>query len=213
MGIIAEFSVEHPETVLEDTLSTVPEMELDLVSEIGTDPDRPVLFFWASGDDFETFEAAMADDPTVTNVEAYTRLADRVFYRIQITEATEVVAYRTWVEAGANQLEATYADGSWHNRFRFPDRDALRTVRSWAVRNGFEFDLHSVYAERPAERSVEGLTDEQETVLALARERGYFEIPRRASLADLAEELSLSQQSVSERLRRAHRTLADRHVG
>ncbi len=47
-----------------------------------------------------------------------------------------------------------------------------------------------------------GLTDPQYEVLTLACDRGYFAIPRQAELDDLAEELGVSHQALSERLRR-----------
>lgn len=48
----------------------------------------------------------------------------------------------------------------------------------------------------------DGLTTRQRETLRLAADRCYFEIPRRATLADLADELGVSDQAISERLRR-----------
>jgi predicted DNA binding protein len=36
-----------------------------------------------------------------------------------------------------------------------------------------------------------------------AHERGYFEVPRRATLSDLAREFGVTEQAISQRLRRA----------
>lgn len=52
-----------------------------------------------------------------------------------------------------------------------------------------------------------GLTPEQYETLVAAVEHGYFEIPREVSMQDLAEELGVSHQALSERLRRAYETL------
>jgi len=41
----------------------------------------------------------------------------------------------------------------------------------------------------------------------LAYERGYFDTPRETSLEEIAEELGITQQSLSSRLRRGHRRL------
>jgi predicted DNA binding protein len=46
----------------------------------------------------------------------------------------------------------------------------------------------------------------------LAYERGFFDIPRRATAADLAAELDVSRQAVSERLRRGYAALVETHV-
>lgn len=50
---------------------------------------------------------------------------------------------------------------------------------------------------------LESLTDRQLAVLAAAVAEGYFEVPRRATLADLAAEFDLEKSTVSEHLRRA----------
>lgn len=52
-----------------------------------------------------------------------------------------------------------------------------------------------------------GLTSEQYEALTEAIQYGYFEIPRDISLVELAAELDISHQALSERLRRAYRTL------
>lgn len=51
------------------------------------------------------------------------------------------------------------------------------------------------------------MTDEQHEALVAGVEGGYFEIPRWVSLAELAKEFRISHQALSERFRRAYRTL------
>ena len=212
MSLIAEFRIQSPELVLEDALSMVPAMELELIQEVGTDPERPYLFMWASGDDFGTFETAMAEDETVTGVERYSEVDDVILYRMRITDAAEVVCYPIWVELGADRLEARYVDGWWHTQMRFPDREALSTVQQWCVDVGIDFELRRVYTDGPGRAHHSGLTDPQREVLTVAAEQGYFEVPRQTTVEDIADELGISGQAVSERLRRGHRKLVDRHV-
>lgn len=56
---------------------------------------------------------------------------------------------------------------------------------------------------------LDGLTERQETVLREAHERGYFEVPREATTADVASALDLDDSTVSEHLQRAQRTILD----
>lgn len=213
MSIIAEFRVRSPDLVLADALDTAPDVTLDLIKELGTDRQRPYLFFWAAGGDIETFETAMAEDPTVTDVRRYTDAEDSVLYRARITEETEVVSYPIWVEVGADQLEARYADGWWHNRMRFPDREALATVEEWCLDVGVDFDLERIYTDRPQGAVESCLTDAQAEALRVAMAEGYFGVPREATMDDLAATLDISEQAVSERLRRGHRKLVAEHLG
>ncbi len=48
-----------------------------------------------------------------------------------------------------------------------------------------------------------GLTPVQRETLLLAVDRGYYAIPRECTTLELAEELDISDQAVTERLRRA----------
>lgn len=55
---------------------------------------------------------------------------------------------------------------------------------------------------------LESLTDRQFAVLATAVEKGYFEVPRRATLDDVAAEFGLEKSTVSEHLRRGTQHIA-----
>ncbi len=46
-----------------------------------------------------------------------------------------------------------------------------------------------------------------------ALEHGYYDVPREASLTDLAERLDVSHQALSERLRRGHGNLVKHALG
>lgn len=212
MSPIVEFCLRSPDLPLAPTLADVPEASLELVTEVGTDPERPYLFFWQCGVDPETFEAALGADPTVGSVERYDDTNDRVLYRVQVGEGADVVTYPRWVELGLNPITARWRDGWWHLRTRFPDRETLVRVEALCEEEGLEFRLDSVHAEEADRGDGAGLTDEQRQVLWTAHELGYFEIPRAASLADVADELDVSSQAVSERLRRGFRSLVAEHV-
>jgi len=52
------------------------------------------------------------------------------------------------------------------------------------------------------------LTEPQQEAIAEAYRQGYYDVPREISLEELANELDISHQALSERLRRANRVLA-----
>lgn len=213
MSIIAEFNVQNPGTALSNALEAVPDVELEMAQQVGTEPKQPYIFIWADAADQGAWEAAMAADETVTDVERYTEKEGEVLYRMQITESAESVAYDMWVRLGAEQLAAVWSDGWWHVRMRFPDRAALSECRTWCEAHDLPFELRRVYADDAEDRDGSPLTPEQAEVLEVAAELGYFEIPREASMSDLASELGISSQAVSERLRRGHAVLLEEHLG
>ncbi|PSP28725.1 helix-turn-helix domain-containing protein [Halobacteriales archaeon QH_2_65_14] len=212
MSVIAEFRVWSSVLAMAETLDAMSDIEIDLVQQAGTDPNTPYLLFWVTGDSLAAFDEKLHDDATVTNVERYTKAADRVLYRARITEAADVVFYSLWVELGAEQIDVRYADGWWYNRMRLPDRDALATIAEWCVDSGVEFDLQAVYTDDQTAYPRATLTDEQREVLQVAHDLGYFDVPRSATLADVAAELGISSQAASERLRRGHRQLIAQHL-
>lgn len=77
------------------------------------------------------------------------------------------------------------------------------TVDLQSITNGLVDDEASAY----------GLTDRQKEALTLALSRGYYETPRAVSAAELADELDISQPSMSDLLRRAERQLLASTLG
>jgi predicted DNA binding protein len=157
----------------------------------------------------------MDRDPTVTGVQRLDVVGDHQLYRLRATAATEVVLYRTCVELGGQGLQRYYRNNRCHFRSRFPDRDAFASFRSFIIENGLAFELHTLYdgAEVPTPpENPDGLTDEQREALVLAYDKGLFDIPRGSTTRELAAELGVSRQAVSERLRRGYATLVGRHL-
>ena len=65
----------------------------------------------------------------------------------------------------------------------------------------------------PAERRGEGVTREQRALLRLALDLGYYEVPAKVNLAQLARYTGVSKAAVSKRLRRAERKILFDTVG
>ncbi|WP_221621741.1 helix-turn-helix domain-containing protein [Halocatena pleomorpha] len=66
--------------------------------------------------------------------------------------------------------------------------------------------------DRPNARATSALTDRQFEVLRTAIDIGYFAVPRKASLADLATELGCAESTVSVVLRKAEATIVTRVI-
>ena len=54
-----------------------------------------------------------------------------------------------------------------------------------------------------------GVTDKQRKALTRAFESGYYDIPRGVTTEELATDLGISHQALSERFRRAHKGLIE----
>jgi len=99
----------------------------------------------------------------------------------------------------------------WRQTGWFADRDVFNRFSSFWGRNA-GFQLHRLTRDGESQPPGDGLTDRQREALRIAYELGYFDIPRGASLEDVAAELDVTPSSVSERLRRAQTRLIEETV-
>ncbi|MFQ3295259.1 MAG: putative DNA binding protein [Halobacteriales archaeon] len=99
----------------------------------------------------------------------------------------------------------------WIQTGWFADRAAFDEFRRfWVRKDGFE--LRRLTRDGEPEAPGDGLTDRQREALRTAYEMGHFEIPRKASLADVPGELGITPSALSERLRRAETHLIETTV-
>ncbi|MEF8757828.1 MAG: hypothetical protein V5A33_06295, partial [Halobacteriales archaeon] len=124
MAVLAEFTIESP--LLGATLSAVPEASVD-VTEYGlADAEAAKLFVWVTAPDFESFEAALDDDPTVDGYERIEASASRSFYRLRLSESgSRVLTYRFAIRNDIVPVSARGTSEGWAVRARFPDRETI----------------------------------------------------------------------------------------
>ena len=207
MSLIAEFTIHSPRLALQPTLQAVPDVTAELEGQIATSHHHPLLMVWVTGD-IAVFETELDRDPTVEGASVVEQLETTRLYRIELTDDLQPI-YPTYQELGAAPLAGSGTHEGWHRRVRFPDRDALARFHDFCKGQDVSFTLHRLYRPSATEDDDLGLTDEQRRTLQVAFQEGYFEVPRATGLAEIGEELGVSAQSVSERLRRGiRRTLA-----
>lgn len=211
MSIIVEFTISSPRLVLTRAMTDVPEVSIQVESIDGVPPEDVVTMLWATGEDLEAWDDAIRADPTVTDVSLVDAFPERHLYHYRVDDSVDIQMYNEWIEVGAAQMYIEAQDGDWFHRVRFPDRAALREFRDAADEYDVDFAVHSIYTE-PHGPGQDELTAAQTEAIELAVEHGYFEIPRENGLDPIAEELGVSEQSTSERLRRAIRKLARKSV-
>ena len=206
MTVIADFYLETP--VLRSALAAVPGMNAVVEQQVSRRPKPFALTFWASGDDFEAFDAALADDPTVASSRTLAEVDDQRLYQVELSDEGEAATtYDCWADLGAVFVSSERVGEGWRTRIRFPDRGSLRTYAAFCEERGLTFDLRQLYDAGGRDGGSLGLTERQAETLRTATELGYFEVPRRVELEDLADALDVSRQAVSERLRRATEAL------
>lgn len=203
--LIVEVRTDSP--VLEKALARAPEA---VVRYEELYPGEYAFLFWVEGGDFTAFEEGLAVDPTVTDVVQLTETQTRRLYRVTVVDGSSVTTVPVWPELSISMLELTGTHEGWNLQMRIADRDVLERYREACEKRNIQFRFEAIYEESgDATEATTRLTDSQREALTTARELGYFEIPRDASLADVANQCGVSSQAVSERIRRGTASLVD----
>lgn len=201
MSVILEFTVDGDQFSLGRVLSGPPDMQLELERIIPTGP-AVLPFVWATGKAFDAFEEKVRDSPLVRGLIELDRVDDSALYRIEWEDPGDDLIAGI-AAADATVLEARGDDG-WQFRLRFPDHEGLSSFYDYCTENDISIHVERTYtlsAEAGRRRRFD-LSREQREALVLALRRGYFATPSEATLEELAAELDISPQALSNRIRR-----------
>jgi hypothetical protein len=203
VSVVAEFEIESSEFLLGTVVGVGGDVRVELERVIPV-TEQVMPYLWANVPDADSFEAAVRSSGRVESLVALDRVGDRVLYRVEWAADVESLVYGFAVTE-ATILEAV-GDGGWSFRVRFPSHDRLAEFHAYCRDHDIEFELRRVYQPGDGESSF-GLTARQREALVLAVDRGYFHVPRGTTLGDIAADLGVSEQAVSERVRRGTDTV------
>lgn len=202
MSIFAEFEVPASAFPLEQTLDTLPDVIVE-IERVAASEELLTPHFWVTNVSVEKFEAAMEADPSVRDLRKLDTFEENTLYRAEWTENVDSIIH-AYLRIGAIILDATGQKDGWEVQMRFDDREALSTFKSYSEDNGVPLEvkrLHSVTQAHTARQY--GLTEKQSEALVMAAKAGYFKSPAETTLDELAPELGISQQALSQRIRQA----------
>ncbi|MDZ7730200.1 MAG: helix-turn-helix domain-containing protein [Natrialbaceae archaeon] len=165
---------------------------------------------WFSDVGRASLEQALERDATIDRYEYLSAVEDQLLYSVGFSGNDHIFAIV--VATGGTVLTATAGDGRWTLQVRAPQRDAMSQIYDRLDARDMTVDIVRLCNLADESADALGLTEQQYTAIVKAIEHGYFEIPRETSLEDLAEELGISHQALSERLRRAYQTLATKEL-
>ncbi|MFC7154739.1 bacterio-opsin activator domain-containing protein [Halomarina halobia] len=201
MATVTRAKIPAREFALYQTLREVPgaEFECERLVESGDGTVMPLI--WARGADRETLREAFERDPSVSDVSLLGEFDDELLYRMHWIDQVYLV-FQMVTTLEATVIDAYGDEQWWYLRILFPDRDALSRTNDLCESRGLTFEVVRVREMRGDPVGRFGLTREQYEALTMACDRGYFEVPRRTGLDVLADDLDISHQALSERLRR-----------
>lgn len=206
MSVIVELSIEPEEFELGRILILPGASNLTLETMVPLG-ERSIPFFRLYDGGPKTFEESVRDHPAVDRLELVTRHGEESLYALDWRTAEDEFL-GTVTEANANLLNASGTPDVWQFELRFPTHEHVSGFAEDCAERDIDFEIERVYnPTRPDIGPWYGLTEPQRETLVHAVDRGYYAIPRRVSTNELAEDLGVSDQAITERLRRAIGTL------
>lgn len=204
MATVAEFTVESDVFPLGSVFSSLPgvTVELDRVVPRGT---GVVPYFWVRDADVDDIVAKFADHPGVRDIRVVDEFETEYLMRCEwIADYAGILT--GLAESDVVLLEAVGTEDQWSFEVRGDDRTEISDFHRYCKDHDIAITVTALYALTPT-ANAEGPTDAQREAIRLAFESGYFDTPRGTTLDELADELDVSQQAVSQRIRRGTRRL------
>lgn len=215
-GTVVELTVPPEEFVLAETLEAIPEAEIacERVVESGYESVLPLI--WVCGVEREDLDAALADDPSVERATLLTGADDRWLYQMRWDDTIEFVAGLT-TDPRTTIVDLRGPDPEWSLHLLYGSRDELSESIARHEAGDVSFEVASIQQlgdessrELVSRAGADArLTSKQAAALQAAHEHGYFGVPRESCLTELAADLDISHQTLSERLRRGSRELIE----
>lgn len=202
MSVIAELSVPTDQFALGETLPAVPDASVEFERVVTHSQEWVMPFLWVTGDGREAFDERVRDDATVADADLVHEFDHAWLYQMEWDDDVTRLVNAIFDRKGT-LLDAVGDQECWDVEVRFRDHDALSRLQEHFDRTDVAFTVDRVYAPTEPRRPGYTLTPTQRRSLVAALERGYFDVPRRTSMTTLADELDISTNALSERLRRA----------
>lgn len=191
MSIFGEFRVPADAFAFQQTFAAEPEMVIEIERVVATDKEYLTPYFWVSGITPEAFEEAARTDDSFKDLRRLDESKAMTMYRAEWQSHVESLVF-AYTNVGASILEAIGHEQEWTLRMRFDDRDNVNAFTEYLNEHDISFQLdrlHEIANPRTGEQY--GLTPKQQEAIVTAWDLGYFDLPREASMADVADELGI----------------------
>lgn len=161
-----------------------------------------VPLFWIHNATRDSFLEHVERHPAVSAASPVDEFDDRTLFTLDWNAEQDRLINGVKTNSG-QLLSAVGAPETWKFELRFPSHDNLSEFTTHCENAQITLDVRRVYnPTKPEAGPWYGLTDPQREAMIVAVEMGYYRIPRECTTKDLAAELGISDQAVTERLRR-----------
>jgi len=182
-----------------------PQLRVEYLSFTELDPDHSVSDLWIGGRPAGVWAREIAEFPDILRVETIAEVGGGGLYRIAYRNPPVVYFYRKlgiplplpiWMQAGSAAWEIVARSSDYRRALEFMGKvdPAFRII---SIRRG------------PLQGHIPALSVAQQRILSEAMAAGYFDVPRRIGLDELARRLRRSRSSVSSAIAAIEEKLLD----
>lgn len=194
---------------LGDTFERVPDVEFDTAPVVAHEAGTAIPLLWASTGDHGAVEDVLQADATTVDACQLSSHEEQSLYRVEWQPAVQSVVEALLGQQGS-LLDAHGSRAGWSFRLLFRHRSSVDAVADRCRDLGLDAVVRG-----PAAKFSTGTTisEKQAEALSVALSMGYYAVPRRRTLEDVADEVGVSHQALSERLRRGQQGIIAQLVG
>lgn len=208
MATVIETTIPTDRFVLEETVTAVPDVEFEFARFAIQNAVCTMPFLWGATSQPDRLDAALENDTATEQVRCLSREDNRGLYSVDWTEAA-ACRITGFADTDGSVLAVTGTADGWTIKTLCPDRTAAaETFETWRE-DGVNPSLSRIGNVSCEKETTMGLSSTQYSTIAQAFQTDYYSVPRGTTLSELATDLEISHQALSERLRRGHAHLAE----
>lgn len=202
MSVVVELRIPSADFELGQILHVegVTSIEVETLVPVG---EASVPLIWIHNATRDAFLETINAHPSVRDAREVDVFEDRTLFTLD-WDANEDHLFCGVHESDGQLLSAIGTAESWDFELRFPSHDELSMFTAHCQDAQISLEVLRMYnPTAPDTGPWYGLSEPQYEALTLAVRLGYYDIPRGCTTNELAAELGISDQAVTERLRRA----------
>ncbi len=201
MAVIVDLAIPSEQFQLGQILSMIEEERIQLETMVPLG-DRSVPFFRLTETARNSFEEHVRQHDVVDDVRLVNEHDGEVLFALSWDVSGDTFM-RGVLELDGHILDGSGSAESWSFELRFPTHQSLSEFQQYCHTNDLPIDIKRIFnPTRPQAGPWYGLTQPQRSMLIAAVENGYYDLPRGTTTKELAEAFGISDQAVTERLRR-----------
>lgn len=163
MSSIVELRLPVEQFTFSDTATTIPDLHVAIERLVAESTESAVAFMWVSTDDFDAFETAAAEDPSVERFASLAEIDEKRFYRMKwIADIEDVLQCLHETDGTIVTATLSASSTSWEVQLRCPDRDSVSEIYECCTEKGLSLRVDSLYEVSDDEGAQHELTELQQ---------------------------------------------------